>query len=170
MSLFIQQPQHHPSSPPFALHPVRHTITLNASASVNTRRLSGIKKIAEQGEEKKEWRREGSKKRSGAKKRLGPGEVQLFQSWLGSWQKAREGISAQVLAAVTFSATDGKQIHVKKQNSPREKPGSTYQTTANGNCLAALFLSNARNCDLEGEYLLRQHKAMLSMLDMSDLA
>lgn len=91
MSLFIQQPQHHPSSPPFALHPVRHTITLNASASVNTRRLSGIKKIAEQGEEKKEWRREGSKKRSGAKKRLGPGEVQLFQSWLGSWQKAREG-------------------------------------------------------------------------------
>lgn len=30
-------------------------------------------------------------KRSGAKKRLGPGEVQLFQSWLGSWQKARVG-------------------------------------------------------------------------------
>lgn len=44
---------------------------------------------------------------------------------------------AQVLAAVTFPATDGKQIIVKKQKSPREKPGSTYQTTANGNCLAA---------------------------------
>lgn len=89
--MFIQQPQHHPSTPPFALHPVPHTITHNASASVNTRRLSGIKKIAEQGEEKREWRREGSKKRSGAKKRLDSGEVQLFQSWPGSWQKAREG-------------------------------------------------------------------------------
>lgn len=58
--------------------------------------------------------------------------------------------SAQVLAAVTFPAMDGKQINVKKQNSPREKPLSTYHT-ANGNCLAALCLSNARNCDLEGE-------------------
>lgn len=26
MSLFIQQPQHHPSTPPFALHPVSNTI------------------------------------------------------------------------------------------------------------------------------------------------
>lgn len=77
-------------SAPFALHPVPHTMTLNASASVNTRRLSCIKKIAKQGEEKKR-RREGSKKRSGAKKRLGSGEVQLFQSWLGFWQTAREG-------------------------------------------------------------------------------
>lgn len=91
MSLFIHQPQHHPSTPPFALHPVPSTITLNASASVNTCRLAGIKKIPGQGEEKKEWRRERSKKRSGAEKRLGSGEVQLFQSWLGSWQKAKEG-------------------------------------------------------------------------------
>lgn len=83
---------------------------------------------------------------------------------------SKDSDSAQVLAAVTFPATDGKRINVKKQNSPREKPLSTYQTTENGNCLAALRLSNARNCDLEGEYLLRQHKAMLSMLDMSDLA
>lgn len=57
--------------------------------------------------------------------------------------------SAQVLVAVTSPATDGKQINVKKPNSPREKPGSTCQTTANGNCLAASRLSNARNCDLE---------------------
>ncbi len=75
------------------LHSIQscNTITLNASASVNTRSLSGIKKIAKQGEEKKEQTREGSTKRSGAKKRLGSGEVRLFQSWLGSWQKAREG-------------------------------------------------------------------------------
>lgn len=30
-------------------------------------------------------------KKRGKEKRLGSGEVQLFQSWLGSWQKAREG-------------------------------------------------------------------------------
>lgn len=30
-------------------------------------------------------------KKRGKDKRLGSGEVQLFQSWLGSWQKAREG-------------------------------------------------------------------------------
>lgn len=76
-SLFIQQPQHHPSTPPFALHPVLNTITLNASASVNTHRLSGIKKIARQGKEKKEW---GRAKRSGAEKRLGSGEVQLSKA------------------------------------------------------------------------------------------
>lgn len=82
--------------------------------------------------------------------------------------------SAQVLVAVTFSDTDGKQINVKKKkqqrkNSPRNKPGSTNQT-ANGNCLAALHLSSARNCDLVAKYLLRQHKATHSMLNMSDLA
>lgn len=69
-SLFIQQPQHHPSTPPFALHPVLNTITLNASALVNTRRLSGIKKIAKQGEEKKEWRREGREKKKRSKEKI----------------------------------------------------------------------------------------------------
>lgn len=72
MSLFIRQPVQHPSTPPFALFPVPSTITLNASASVNTRRLSGIKKIA-QAERRKERMEEGGeqeKKRSKEKIRL----------------------------------------------------------------------------------------------------
>lgn len=86
---------------------------------------------------------------------------------------SKDSDSAQVLAAVTFPATDGKQIKVKKkkkQNSSREKPGSTYQTMRNGNCLAALHLSIAKKCDLEGKHLLIHQKATLtSVLDMSDI-
>lgn len=73
-SLFIQQPQHHPTTPPFALHPAPHTITLDASASANTRRLSGIKKIASR--EKKRKNGEGGEK----EKKLSKEKIRLWWS------------------------------------------------------------------------------------------
>lgn len=57
-----------------------------------------------------------------------------------------------------------------EKNSPREKSGSTYLKMVSRNCLADFHLITGRNCDLEGKYLLRQNKAVLSVLDMSDLA
>lgn len=63
-----------------------------------------------------------------------------------------------------------RDTHTKKKTSPREKSGSTYLTMASRNCLADVHLITGRNCDLEGKYLLRQNKAVLSVLDMSDLA
>lgn len=75
--------------------------------------------------------------------------------------------------AVTFPPMDcrkRKRHTQKKKNSPREKSGSTYLTMASRNCLADVHLITGRNCDLEGKYLLRQNKAVLSVLDMSDLA
>lgn len=75
--------------------------------------------------------------------------------------------------AVTFPPMDRrkrKRQKKRKKNSPREKSGSTYLTIASMNCLADFHLITGRNCDLEGKYLLRQNKAVLSVLDMSDLA
>lgn len=75
--------------------------------------------------------------------------------------------------AVTFPPMDcrkRKRQKKKKKTSPREKSGSTYLTMASRNCLADVHLITGRNCDLEGKYLLRQNKAVLSVLDMSDLA
>lgn len=53
-------------------------------------------------------------------------------------------------AAVTSPDSDRTIIHVKKQHSPREKPGSTYQTAANG-IVWQSYASAMPESDLEGK-------------------